>query len=223
MPIADSLGHAWFRWNYWLSMAGMTFGFSLRTEGHRHVPASGPALLLSNHQSFLDPIVAGVSARRPLCYLARSGLFRLGPLSWLMRSLHAVPINQEGFAREGLQTVLQQLQSERAVLVFPEGERTHDGKMQPLRPGVHLLIKRIDMPIVPVGIAGAFEAWPRTRPLPRLAPLPWPVRPGAIACSIGAPLASRRFAGKPRQEVLDTLFQAIQASVQRAERLRRRG
>jgi 1-acyl-sn-glycerol-3-phosphate acyltransferase len=223
MPIGDNLSHAWFRWNYWLSMAGMTFGFSLRTEGQDHVPPQGPVLLVSNHQSFLDPVAVGVAARRSLCYLARSGLFKVPGLCWLMRSLGAVPINQDGFAREGLQTVLHQLQAGRAVLIFPEGERTHDGKMHPLRPGIHLLIKRMDMPIVPVGIAGAFEAWPRWRAVPHPAPLPWPARKGAIACSIGPPLESRQFAGRPRQEVLDALYQTIQQCVERAEKLRRKG
>jgi 1-acyl-sn-glycerol-3-phosphate acyltransferase len=94
--------------------------------------------------------------------------------------------------------------------------------MHPLRPGVHLLIKRMEMPIVPVGIAGAFEAWPRSRALPYPAPLAWPVRKGATACCIGPALNSRSFAGLAREDVLNTLFRAIGECVQKAERLRRK-
>ena len=58
----------------------------------------------------------------------------------------------------------------RAVLMFPEGERTHTGEVQPLKPGVALLIKRVTCPIVPVGIAGCFAAWSRFMKLPRMSP-----------------------------------------------------
>ena len=57
------------------------------------------------------------------------------------------------------------------MLMFPEGERTHTGEVQPLKPGVSLLIKRVTCPIVPVGVAGAYQAWPRQSRWPRLDPL----------------------------------------------------
>src|SRR6185436_3601001 len=98
----------------------------------------------------------------------------------LIRSLNAVPIDQEGIGKDGIRTILEQLQLGRAVVVFPEGERTPDGRMLPLKPGIHLLIKRTQAPIVPVGIAGAFDAWPRGRRFPMPAPLFWPAGKGTI-------------------------------------------
>ena len=219
----DWLSYLWYEWNLCLSMAGMTLGFSLRTEGHRHVPREGPALLLSNHQSFLDPVIIGVAARRHLCFLARETLFRSRALGWLIASLRAVPIKHRGFARGGLQTILEQLEAGRAVLIFPEGERTRDGMLHPLRPGIHLLIKRMALPIVPVGIAGAYGAWPRWRAYPAAAPLFWPPREGTIACAIGPAIDSRRFTGQPRRQVLDELHSALQRCWERAEHLRRKG
>ncbi len=203
-------------------MAGMTLSFSLRTQGQKHVPRKGPALLIANHQSFLDSVAVGLAARRHLCYLARHTLFRHRAFRWLIRSLGAVPINQEGFAREGLKTTLEQLTAGRAVLIFPEGGRTPDGNVQPLRPGIHLLIKRGDMPIVPVGIAGAYDAWPRWRAYPMPAPLFVPAVKGTIAVSIAKPIHSRQLADQPRERVLAELFTEIQKAKERAERLRRK-
>jgi 1-acyl-sn-glycerol-3-phosphate acyltransferase len=212
----------WYDFDYWLAAAAMVFGFSLRTQGQQHMPAAGPALVLANHQSFLDPVLVGLAARRHLHYLARQTLFRHRGLAWLMRSLNAVPIDQAGFARQGLRTILEQLQAGHAVVVFPEGERTSDGGMHPFRPGIHLLIKRVAMSIVPVGIAGAFEAWPRRRPCPVPAPLFFPVRPGTLAVSVGRPIDSTTLANQPRETVLAKLFAAVEACQLEAEQLRRR-
>src|SRR5207245_4126121 len=94
--------------------------------------------------------------------------------------------------------------------------------MHSFRPGIHLLIKRVAMPIVPVGIAGAYEAWPRWRPYPVPAAAFLPVRPGALAVSIGPTIDSRDLGDQPREAVLARLFQAVEKCQERAERLRRR-
>ncbi len=218
-PAVSSL---WYEFAYWISAVGFTFGFSLRGEGGRHVPSSGPALLIANHQSFLDPMLVGLTARRHLCFLARKTLYRNRAFGWLLRSLQAVPIDQHGFAREGLKTILDQLQAGRAVLVFPEGERTWDGVLHGFRPGIHLLMKRIPMPIIPVGIAGAYDAWPRWRNLPHPAPFFLPAEKGNVAVAIGRPLDGRHFAAMPREQALEGLFQEVQKMVARAEHLRRK-
>jgi 1-acyl-sn-glycerol-3-phosphate acyltransferase len=214
--------YLWYETCYWISALGMMLAFSLRSEGARHVPRTGPALLIANHQSFFDTVAIGLAARRHLCYLARKSLFPHRGLALLMRSLHAVPIDQEGFAREGLRTILEQLQAGQAVLIFPEGERTMDGAVHALKPGIHLLIKRVVMPIVPVGIAGAFEAWPRWQLLPRPAPLLLPPNKRTVAVSIGRPLDSRSFADMPRAQVLTVLRTELQKVKEQAERLRRK-
>jgi 1-acyl-sn-glycerol-3-phosphate acyltransferase len=216
------LRYLWYELNYWLAAAGMVLGFGLRREGHQNMPRTGPALVLANHQSFLDPVIVGLAARRHLHYLARRTLFRHWGLSWLMRSLNAVPIDQEGFARQGLKTILEELEAGHAVLVFPEGQRTFDGQMQAFRPGIHLLIKRVSMAVVPVGIAGAYEAWPRSRTYPAPAPVFLPPRPGTLAVAVGPPLDSRSLADEPREVVLAKLFAAVEACQQQAEKLRRR-
>ena len=213
---------AWWKFCHVLQSHAFALGFSLRTEGGPYVPRSGPALVVANHQSFLDPVAIGLAFPRPLIYLARKSLFRNPVFSWLIRSLNAVPIDQQGIGKEGIRTILEQLRLGKAVIVFPEGERTLTGRMNPLKPGVHLLIKRTQAPIIPVGIAGAYDAWPRQHMLPTPAPLFWPASQGTIAVSVGRPLEARRFAQLPREQALIELHQEIDAVQRRAEKLRRR-
>ena len=123
----DALSPLIYETTYWVSMAAMTLGFSLRSEGRQHVPRSGPALLVANHQSFLDPLLVGLCSRRHLRFLARKSLFRHPGFAWLIRALNAVPIDQDGVGKEGIRIILEQLNAGQAVVVFPEGTRTPDG------------------------------------------------------------------------------------------------
>src|SRR2546427_3793267 len=109
------LSRLWYQGIYWLSATVMTLGFSLRTRGQQHVPRQGPALLIANHQSFLDPILVGVAARRHLCFLARKSLFKHWFFRLMAGGFSPIPVNQEGFAREGLRAILEQLERKRAV------------------------------------------------------------------------------------------------------------
>jgi len=206
---------------YFATMFAMTLGWSLRTAGRGNIPTTGPALVVANHQSFFDPILVGLATRRHLCSLGRKTLFRNPAFGWLIRMLNGVPIDQEGVSKEGLKQILEQLRLGQTVVIYPEGERTPHGEMQQLKPGIHLLIKRSHAPIVPVGIAGAYDAWPRWRPLPIPAPLFMPANRGCIGVSIGKPIDSRPFAEMPREKALEELFNIIHSEWQKAEQLRR--
>lgn len=216
-------GHSWILYEigYWLSRTGLSLGFHYRCEGGRHIPRTGPALLIANHQSFFDPSIAGSATRRHLCFLARKTLFR-GWFGRLIHRLNAVPVDQEGIAKEGLKRILEQLQAGQAVLVFPEGERTTTGEIQPLKPGILLLIKRIAAPIVPIGIAGAFDALPRTRHWPKLSPIFLPPTEAAIAVSVGKPIPAAYYRDMPRDKALTELHEELKRVKESAERLRRK-
>ena len=216
------LSYLWYEFMYLACMAGMTLGFSIRLKGRHRIPRQGPFLLIANHQSFLDPVLVGLASRRHLTFLARKTLFRHRALRWLITSLNAVPIDQEGVGKEGIKTILGELRKGNPVVVFPEGERTHNGAMSPLRPGIHLLIKRTEAPVVPVGLAGAYQALPRWRKYPHLAPLFLPAGEAAMAVVVGRPLDARRLAAMPREQALAELFTELQKVYQEAERLRRK-
>jgi 1-acyl-sn-glycerol-3-phosphate acyltransferase len=215
------VGRRWYDFGYWACFTAFKFGFSIRWRGYGNVPRSGPLLFLSNHQSMLDPVLVGLAVPRYLTYLARSNLFTQRGLAPLIRSLGAIPIDRN-MGKDGLQLVLNGLDEGRAVLMFPEGERTHDGTVQPLKPGVSLLIKRVTCPIIPVGIAGAYGAWSRHMKWPRPSPLLLPPGPSTLAVSIGEPIPPTRFSGLKREEMLTDLHAAIAAQQEEAERFRRK-
>lgn len=199
-----------------------TLFLSLKTKGRMRAPSSGPLLIISNHQSGLDPVLVSISIRRRIAYLARKSLFRKPLVAWMFRILRVVPLDQDRFGKEGLRTVIQLLEDGKAVLVFPEGTRTDDGKMNPFQPGIQLLIKRAKPTILPVGIAGAFQAWPHWRPYPLLSPLFLPDPSTAVAVCVGKPLDGHLYSHMPREKMLDDLHQRVNSLVQQAEELRRK-
>jgi 1-acyl-sn-glycerol-3-phosphate acyltransferase len=202
----------------------MTFliSHSLRFEGRHNVPPTGPALLVANHQSFFDPAAISASTMRRMHFLARKTLFNNPLFGWLIRNLLAVPVDQEGVAKDGMKAIIGLLHAGNAVLVFPEGSRSPDGRMQPLQPGVSLLIKRAPAPIIPIGIAGAFEAFPRGSLVPRLAPICLPAPRCALAVAIGKPFDPARYQDMSREQLLVDLWLQIQIMQRRAEQLRRK-
>ena len=217
-PLAGRLAYDF---TFWSSFTYFTFGFSLRRAGWKNMPTSGPVLVVSNHQSMFDPVLVGLSSRRYLAFLARSSLFKQRGLAPLIRLLGAVPIDRN-MGKDGIQAVRDALGRGRAVLMFPEGERTHTGEVQPLKAGVALLIKRVTCPIVPVGIAGCFAAWNRTMTWPRLSPLALPPGPSTMAVSVGRPIAPGRYAGKDRDWIVEDLHRELVAMHASAEELRRK-
>ena len=142
-----------------------------RATGGRHVPESGGVLLISNHLSYLDVFLLGIPLRRPLNYVARSTLF-VPVLATFIRSVGGFPIQREGMGASGMKETLRRLRAGGIVTLFPEGTRSRDGELGVLKPGIAVLVQRAGVPVVPVGLAGTFEVWPRSR----LLPLPHPIR-----------------------------------------------
>jgi 1-acyl-sn-glycerol-3-phosphate acyltransferase len=220
--MADWLSDAWYDFNYCAIWTGFQFAWSYRSEGFRHVPQRGPVLVVCNHQSFLDPLLVGLGVRRRFTYLARKTLFRNRFFGAFLRSVRCVPVDQEGVAKDGLKAVLEKLKEGNAVLVFPEGNRTPDGRMQPFRPGVYLLIKRGMCPVLPVGIAGGFESFPRTAKFPLPSPIFMPATGGGVAAAVGRPIDPKRLADLSRDEALDLLYREVERLHRHAEALRRK-
>jgi 1-acyl-sn-glycerol-3-phosphate acyltransferase len=217
----------WYDFNYAIIFAGYTLGFSYRSDGSRHVPRRGPVLLLANHESFLDPLAVGLAVRRRLYFLARKSLFRPAWFGDYLRSVRCVPVDQEGVAKEGVRACVDLLAAGEALLVFPEGERTPTGEMLPFKPGIQLVLRRlkkdnVSVPIVPVGVAGAFEAYPRSDPLPKLSPMFWRPTGAAVAVSVGKAIPPEVYADLPPETMLHTLFDRVQAEVRQAEKIVRK-
>src|SRR6267142_1843707 len=176
--LAQRLGYDAFRV---LARAVGVWLYGLRAVGRENWPVEGGALVCANHQSMFDPPLVGLTCPRRMNYLARDTLFRVPILSQLITFLDAIPIDREGVGLAGLKETLRRLKAGELVLIFPEGTRTHDGEVAALKPGFISVARRSRVPLVPVGLDGAYQAWPRTSRFPR---------GGRIAVVIGEPISA---------------------------------
>ncbi len=167
---APTGGARWFYWlSWWAVQAVFLLVFRLRVHHAARMPRSGPVLIVVNHQSHLDPPLVGLCVRsRPVRFLARASLFRNRAFAPLIRALGAFPLRDGEGDLGAVRAALACLDAGQPVVVFPEGSRTHDGRVSEFKRGVVLLLKRVQCPVVAVGIEGAYDAWPRRRRLPKL-------------------------------------------------------
>jgi len=212
MVVLGKLQRPW----YWLlqfaSRLLVTVLFGYRCQGQRNLPRSGGALLVSSHQSYLDPILLGLPTLRLLNYLARDSLFRFPPLRWLIQSLNAIPIDREGVGMAGLKETLRRLRRGEIVVIFPEGTRTADGQLQPLKPGFASLARRGGVPLIPAAIVGAYECWPRTMRVPHA---------GRIRVCYGCPITPNDIAGYDERGLVDEVSRRITDCHRRALAMRK--
>jgi len=146
--------------------------FKIRVIGRENVPVTGPAILASNHQSYMDPPFVGVGLNRQIHFMARKSLFeRFFLFTWLIRSLNAFPVERDRGDVGAMKEILRRLQGGAAIVVFPEGTRTVTGEIGALKPGLFRIAARAGVAVVPTVIDGAFESWPRWSIYPR----PYPV------------------------------------------------
>lgn len=158
---------AWVYWAGWVvfgSMARSVFG--ARVKGRENLVTSGAVLVVSNHESFIDPPLVGSVYSDDMYFLARKTLFK-GIGKWLYPRWNAIPVDQERPDMASLKTIIRLLKNGKRVLVFPEGQRTLDGSLGEAQPGVGLIAVKAGVPIQPMRIRGAREALPRGRSLIR--------------------------------------------------------
>lgn len=185
--------------------------YGLRVEGREHFPDEGGALVCANHQSFFDPILVGLTCDRRLNYLARKSLFKVPLLKHIIRFMDSIPVDRSGGGIEGLKETLKRLRRGELVLIFPEGTRTRDGELAPLKPGFCALVRRGRTAVVPVAIDGAFHAWPRTAKLPRLA---------RIHIEIGEPIPPELAEQLTDEQLVAELSERIRGCFERARAAR---
>jgi 1-acyl-sn-glycerol-3-phosphate acyltransferase len=156
--------------------------WSLRVFGIENLPRRGGFLLASNHQSFLDPaLVAACLFPREMHFMARRSLFRNPVFGAIIARCNAFAIERDTADVKGVKEAIARLEAGNVLLVFPEGTRTRNGSIGPMKAGVGTLAERAAVPIVPVLIEGAYEVWPKGAPLPRS---------GRIRVVVGKPIPS---------------------------------
>jgi len=184
----------WYRFlQFWAQLLFVLL-FGIRVFWRDRVPRKGGVLLVANHQSFLDPVIAAVGLPRRVSYLARSDLFHGKIFTWLISSLGALPMRRGTADTAAVKGAIRMLRAGQAVLVFPEGTRTPDGSVGTFHSGMCMMAARANVPIVPVAIDGAFETWPRGRKLFRL---------GCIRVAYGRPVRVVRKKGEDYRLISD--------------------
>jgi 1-acyl-sn-glycerol-3-phosphate acyltransferase len=159
----------WFCYNL-IKICGRVF-FRLRVVHRERMINHGPVILASNHESYLDPPLVGSVADRAIFFLARKTLLAGPFFGWLLPKLNVIPVDQEGGDRSALKALIRILKAGEGTLVFPEGERTLDGRLRPALPGLGFVIAKTLAPVVPMRIFGAREAWPRGSSRVRFRPI----------------------------------------------------
>lgn len=153
--------------------------FSLQSTGHDALPA-GPYILAGNHSSLLDWVFVARFVDRPVRFVLTREFYDQAGVTAVYRQLGVIPIRDGAIELSAVRQLLATLQRGEIVGAFPEGQITRDGALLPAQPGVIAIAARAGVPIVPVGVHGAFEAFPRDAWLPR----PYPV-----CVTFGAPVA----------------------------------
>ena len=206
---------------YWIGWSFFRISYVIylryRAFNPERVPKTGSVILACNHASILDPPLVGIGLKRVTTFLARDTLFK-GPVGWLFRHWHAIPIDRDGGGPAGMRRIMAALADGRAVLLFPEGTRTKDGQLQPARSGIGLLVIKSEAPVVPVRVWGTMQAMGRGIHFPR---------PKRVMVKYGEPIhfeqwrAEAKVCSKDRlKEIYQQVADEIMAAIAKLEPLR---
>ena len=184
--------------------------FDLKVYGLEHMPRRGGLLIVSNHQSYLDPVVLASKTPRPLSFLAKSELFEVPGFGWLIRNLNAFPVRQGEGDVGAVRETIRRLQEGHALNMFPEGSRSDDGEIAPMQSGIGLIVRRAGVPVLPAAIVGSFAAWPRGKKI---------FRPHPIRVQFGPPMELHELKAAEIVKRIDVTLRTMFADLR--ERVRR--
>lgn len=184
-----------------------------RVVDAENVPKTGGVILAANHASYLDPPLVGAGLDRDINYLARQSLFRFPIVKQILHSWNSVPVDRDGGGAKGLKIILDRLLGGAGIILFPEGTRSRDGRLQPAHAGIGLVVAKSEAPVVPVRVFGSYEAWGRNRK--------WP-RPKKVTVRYGRPMRFEKLRAEAKgcsrerlkqiyQEIADEIMAAIAA------------
>jgi 1-acyl-sn-glycerol-3-phosphate acyltransferase len=192
---------------YYLTRALAYCCFDFRVVNREAIPTSGGLILAMNHQSFLDPPLAGIACDREVYFFARKSLLKIPVLGRFLLDLNVIPFDQDGPDMSALKTVIRVVRAGQPAVVFPEGTRSRSGDLLPAQSGIGMIVAKTMAPVVPMRIFGAHEAFPRDSTSIRLHP---------VTVVVGEPLyfGSRDFEGDSKacyKQVSDRVMARIAA------------
>ncbi|MFF3346818.1 lysophospholipid acyltransferase family protein [Streptomyces sp. NPDC002779] len=174
--------------------------FRPRIEGLGHVPSSGAAIVAGNHLSFSDHFLMPAILKRRITFLAKAEYFT-GPgikgrlTAFFFRSAGQIPVDRSGkdagqaAIREGLGV----LSKDELLGIYPEGTRSHDGRLYKGKVGVAVMALKAGVPVIPCAMIGTFEAQPPGKVIPHIHP---------VVIRFGEPLDFSRYAGMENEKAV---------------------
>ena len=165
----------------------------------------GPAIIASNHVSFYDPPAIAAASAEEIHYLARQSLFKIHFLGKLIKKLNAHPLSRSTSDIATFRLIVKLLKEGKKVILFPEGERSYDGKIGEIMPGVSLFVYLSKCTVIPTYIHGAFEIWNRTRK--------WPKLFGKISVVFGTPIYCTDIEEMDKKEFMRKINHKIEKSL----------
>jgi 1-acyl-sn-glycerol-3-phosphate acyltransferase len=178
----DGMGRRiWHEIARFISVGLVWLFYRVKVYGKENIPKNEPAVILSNHQSFLDIMLCQGWLKQPLYFVPRDTLF-VGFWGWLIDSFYTIPINQKNAGIKSMRAIISVLKGGHIVCLYPEGARTLDGKIDIIKPGFGLLVRRSGATIIPTVIDGIFERWPRNQKYPKLG--------GRVGIMYGKPISA---------------------------------
>ena len=169
-----------------------------QVKGGEYLPKSGGFILVSNHVSNLDPIALGCASSADLYFMAKEELFRNPFFGWLLRKVHAFPLKRKGADLSAIRTAIKRVNSGGAILIFPEGTRSTDGKLGAPQEGIGFLVEKLNVPVIPAFIKGTEKAMAKGKVL---------VRPAKITVRFGKQISLERRVA--HSDVAVSVMQAI--------------
>lgn len=137
--------------------------YRIRPVGSQNIPDEGPAVIVCNHVSYMDPIILGGSIRRPMRFVMYYKIFDIPLLNIFFRTAKAIPIaaahEDEQLMNDAFATIDAELADGNLVCIFPEGGITGDGEVQQFRPGIEKIIERRAVPVIPVALGRLWGSW----------------------------------------------------------------
>jgi len=153
--------------------------FRVRVSGVENIPTSGGVIVAANHVSFLDIPLLAYSLIRHANFIAKKELCTIPVLGTLLRLLGAIPIDREKIDRPAIREIIKKLNSGNVVVIYPEGTRSLNGKLQAGKPGVGFIVRLSGKKVVPAAIIGTDKAMPSGS---------WFLRPYPVTIRFGKPL-----------------------------------
>ncbi|MFQ5686985.1 MAG: lysophospholipid acyltransferase family protein [Candidatus Scalindua sp.] len=187
----------------WIPIAYFKIFHWIEFHGSENIPATGPVIIASNHISYYDPLIVGTGVYRDIKFMAWGRLFTIPILRSVIRFFGAFPVESSRVDKSAYVNALRTLFKRKALIIFPEGGRSDDGKVKELKLGIARLALKTNARIVPVTIVGAYEIFSRHRLIPR---------PGKISVYYHKPITidKHEFADiKSRNEYFDKITDQV--------------